>query len=248
MRHTFPSIGGRKVAYTLHSDTMALLDAAYRTARALCPWFGWYETYGDGTVQHSHEMVVTLDDATDALASLATAALADSALAETLASNWPTAFGSRDMLPFLASVRPSPSGKATYYSPSERKTTTSDKARYDKRYWAVPNREDDPSPGGLDWIWALVNRAEMLEHVSTLVRIETYVAIRDYLFSAAVWDTGDPWHTHFKVYAEGADSALRACQGIVKSVKARHSAMTSLRNYGWSTEAHVAQTAKGDAA
>lgn len=160
-RYTFPSISGRQVAYTLHTDGMALWDQAYRTAQALGPRFGSFATYGDGTTQHEHERVVTLTMAQDYLASLGQFVASrmeqpfEGDEARQLFWTWPTP-PRRDRVEFALGIEYKAGGKSRYFSTygGEFKVSAAERLRHDKRWHPVKEHHDGTVSGALSVLHA----------------------------------------------------------------------------------------------
>lgn len=155
-RYVFPSIAGRKVGYTLHTDSMALWDSAYRTARALGAHFGRFETYGDGLAQHEFERVVTLDDTEDYFASLGAFMLErlDRPFEEDEARRlywcWPTR-PSVEQIEFALSVVYKPEGKQRYFTMhgGDYKISARPSLEHDKRWHPIKDHHDGFVSGAL---------------------------------------------------------------------------------------------------
>ncbi|HXJ61840.1 MAG TPA: hypothetical protein VNU68_34805 [Verrucomicrobiae bacterium] len=103
-----------------------------------------YETYGDGTVQHSGDWCVQFAELTDVCLSLATAMYADPK-----AEHWQSLgrpMPCQENLRFALNVK-FKEGKRQWYSYQQQKVTTSEKVRYDKRYEEV-NQYINGDPAG----------------------------------------------------------------------------------------------------
>jgi len=144
---SFPSlIHGKERAYTIHDSSYDLDSRGQH--HHLADWAGMFETYGDGMVQHSHEFATPEEAFGDYCGSLATFILAGGKDAETAAEYlanvcwWNVA--NRPEVEFAQSVKYK-EGKRTYYSKAERKTSTADSKRNDRRWEEVKEWMD----GGL---------------------------------------------------------------------------------------------------
>jgi hypothetical protein len=110
---------------------------AYTRNAATDSYFRFFETYGDGLCQHSHDGCVQPEMLADYLASLTQAMLADNELADKVA--WRLQAGPReDDLRFAATLRFKESdreyGKRRYWSLAEKKVSSNPDKRHDKRY------------------------------------------------------------------------------------------------------------------
>jgi hypothetical protein len=144
MYTVIPSIlNGEKIAYKVHSHFDDLWDAFRRANRPLDVHIGAYDTYGDGTTQHSNEWPANNEQFTDFCLSFARWLL--NASPEEFKG---TGLHSRDsigikavapdLIDFLGKIQYR-DDKRQYFSRSERKLTTSEKARHDKRFLEVPS-------------------------------------------------------------------------------------------------------------
>lgn len=120
--------------YTVHDSTLDLWDD---NRYALTDgWAGVYSTYGDGMVQHSGEYKAPREHFMDYLGSLAAHLLEHFGDAEHLRINWPSKYN-LDSIQFALSVQYKDDGKRRYYSTQERKISTSENKRFDKRWFEV---------------------------------------------------------------------------------------------------------------
>jgi len=116
----------------------------------------WFDTYGDGMVQHSHEAPLARSEALDYVASLASALVAnhsEDALA-CVEHNWPhpkQQIG-RDLIVFAQGLRYK-EDKRRYYNKCDRKVSAAESKRHDKRWDEVPSWAD----GSIKSVLALVN-------------------------------------------------------------------------------------------
>ena len=120
--------------------------------------FRMFQTYGDGLTQHSGDWGVTTEFFSDYLFSLADLMLRDEEVADTLRYTLncgPTA----EQIEFCASVKFTPANdtdywekKRRYYSVEEKKISSSDSKRYDKRYSEVDKNCD----GSADAIYRML--------------------------------------------------------------------------------------------
>jgi hypothetical protein len=161
-RYVFPSIAGRQVGYVLHTDSMALWDAAYRTAKCLGPRHGWFQTYGDGITQHESERPVTLIDAQDYFASLGhfmagrmEQPFEDGKEERELFWCWPTP-PTRERIEFALSVVHKPAGKSRYFTMhgGDFKVSARDRLAHDKRWHLVKELHDGSVSSALSVLYA----------------------------------------------------------------------------------------------
>ena len=144
MYTVIPSIlNGEKIAYKVHSRFEDLWDSFRQANRPLDTHIGVFETYGDGTTQHSGEWPANNEQFTDFCLSFARWLI--NASPEEVKG---TEIRSRDsigikkvapdLIDFLAKIQYR-DDKRQYFSRSERKLTTSEKGRHDKRFLEVPS-------------------------------------------------------------------------------------------------------------
>lgn len=160
MRLVFPSLA--KPSETAYTWLEHAFDSPWRYERnrdCLCDAAGWFQTYGDGMVQHSPDRPVVRTDALDYLASMV-AHLYDSHDEETLAcvaQHWPhpECHIGRSAVVFALGLR-YVEGKRRYYTISDGyKVSSSDSKRHDKRWTEVPEYADGSVVAAL----RLVNRS-----------------------------------------------------------------------------------------
>lgn len=144
----FPSVSRPTIRYRVSRRYRDNEDYRNVSSR-LCSWLKEFDTMGDGNVQHTPDSNVWRDNATDALESLAAALVPfDRDKLELV-----TDLQSRDHVPvdyvlFLAALRPIPETDEAYttktrrFSRTERKVSTSDSKRHDKRWDEVPRFAD----------------------------------------------------------------------------------------------------------
>jgi len=147
MKTIIPSVlNGDRIAFALHSDFSDLFERAYRTSRPLSDCVGYYETYGDGTVQHSGESVATAVHFTDFCLSFAQWLIESPEARDGTHRFYRGSLGlerpNKETLSLLDKIRwKGYDAKREYYSISERKLTTADK-RNDKRFHEVTTGAD----------------------------------------------------------------------------------------------------------
>jgi len=144
MYTTIPSIlNGEKIAFKVHSRFEDLWDAFRQANRPLDCHIGVFDTYGDGTTQHSGEWPANNEHFTDFCLSFARWLI--NASPEEVKG---TEIRSRDsigikkvpadLIDFLAKIQYR-DDKRQYFNRADRKLTTSEKARHDKRFIEVPS-------------------------------------------------------------------------------------------------------------
>jgi hypothetical protein len=147
-RIVFKSLANPNYRYTWHKSgyNSPVSDYRNRSSR-IGDNSGWFDTYGDGDCQHSAESPVGLDLACDYLASLlkllaetSDATVRDEML-ECLENDWPKLYMARSEFTFALSVKHKP-GKRMYYSKQERKISSAESKRYDKRWDEVTEYQD----------------------------------------------------------------------------------------------------------
>lgn len=130
--------------------------------------FGQYDTYGDGTTQHSHAYPVGANKFTDFCLSMAKFILENPDV--TIHSYQ---VGLSDTIPqdaydFLRSIKYSDT-TPRWYSLQLRKVTKSDSARYDKRYEQVPSWADGSPKSAFDLYWrGIQSRKTLIERYHIL--------------------------------------------------------------------------------
>lgn len=140
---TFPSWAEPNVkAYTWYKSFYdAPFYAQAKRCRAVADQAGFFLTYGDGMVQHSHESTVTVEYWVDYFASLARwlkdrAALAREAEVAILAHGWPEDWPV-GKIEFAAKIEHK-EGPSQFYSKSGEKTSYAESKRHDNRWEQVP--------------------------------------------------------------------------------------------------------------
>ena len=239
---TFPSLAAPdRRAFVLHGDSMALWDQGYRSsADHLAPWAGWFETYGDGMVQHSHERVVALPEMmADYCASLATYLLEDEgpeiAEAQRVAhSNFPR-YLPIDKVGFTMTVKHK-EGKRQWFSLSEKKVSRSESKQHDNRWQEVKPWMD----GSLGAVIGLLSAGRNDEFLGSFTLVEEVKAEYERL-------TGGFWGSSFdlmRLEERGWDrhlfshfrQAWQALDEVVKSYGHLEYARSTLDCYRHNTE------------
>ena len=143
---TFPSLKNatlpkdRHINYVVHSSRMDLWDEC-RRGWPLAQWAGFFQTYGDGNIQHSPEAAVQVDAFVDFCASLAKAILDGNTIAwKILAQHLPPGVNT-ERIRFAMSVQHK-EGKTRYYSMSEKKVSSSESKAHDRRWEKVEDWMD----------------------------------------------------------------------------------------------------------
>lgn len=248
-RYVFPSIGGRQVAYTLHTDSSALWDQCYHTARALGLRYGEYRTYGDGLTQHEGERAVVLDNAPDYLASLAKFVLEHKPENEDELRNllwcWPDD-PSRERIVFALSVKAKP-GKRLFFNPQDRKISGRETLEHDKRWHAVKESHD----GSIDSAMAVLNaREDRCIEYALEVWIKRDAVRRVYLETEGAWAPAIA-EEYFGRDSRGIpEAAFDAAAQAFASLRARWSAGRRMESYEryLASKAEKEQQAKSEGA
>lgn len=214
----FPSLNkADELAYTAHRSRTDLWDSAYRASRPIAYWAGSYLTYGDGMVQHSHESVVCAPLFEDYLASLAAHLLAHPEDAETVAYMWPQQPADRDVR-FALSVKHKPGSKDAYYNLRERKMSTRESLRYDKRWTKVEEWMDGSAASAYRILRGEDSQMDLIE------AFHLYDQCRN-----VAYDVSDRYDQHPVDYFDLEDKkktvirqAFDAADFMVRSWRARH--------------------------
>lgn len=143
----FPSLTNpQETGYTVYANsTETSSDLTRRDGNALSSWAAAWPTYGDGIVQHGPDYPVQGEALGDFCASLATYLVdlplhAQQEALELVAKNWPKDVSAEDIRFYRSATHKE--GKTRYYSPRERKVSTSESKRHDKRWDAIHERMD----------------------------------------------------------------------------------------------------------
>lgn len=119
----------------------------YESAKhGVCAWAQFFSTYGDGSVQHSAEVPFAREMLPDFLASMAHHIVnarphEQEEMLDVLESLWPNSELPRDRIKFALSLKYK-EGKTQYYELNERKVSTADSKRHDKRWEVVGSNLD----------------------------------------------------------------------------------------------------------
>lgn len=223
----FVSLSRPGIAYTIHTDSMAVWDQAYHTAGALNPNWGEYKTYGDGLVQHEYERAVVVRNIADFCAS---------ATKFVLSNDWfsPGEDHERSRRDFMYACRlevPSTETcefvlgltyndtKTVYFNLEARKTSTASNKQYDKRWKEVDRYCDGTIESAYrvlcadeHWAWAKWQTWETLRNV-----------LHDYSASTERKFLGDT--------STGAHNAYYALTAAIRMLHAHDSAECELGNW-----------------
>lgn len=182
----FPSISNLGLCYRFHTSSMDLWDSGYNTAGLLSYHFGRFDTYGDGTCQHSHEIATSYQDFEDCLISLAEFMLEHREAAETIhySAVWNTP-PSDNQIRFALSLKHDPA-KVRYYCYTDCKVSSSASKRYDRRWEEIPSWAD----GSVVSAFSILARKD----AEALYRFALYHRIRQYVSEhvADVWNGETP--------------------------------------------------------
>jgi hypothetical protein len=147
MTHRFASIASSdKLAYVYASDHH------YDGRSPISTHFRFYETYGDGMTAHSPSAPIPVGMLADYLFSLAQAMASDNELIEAAAYEVRSGIASNSDIRFAQSVV-FKDGKRRWVSREERKVTSSEAKRHDRRYEEVLPRHDGTPKGAYNVLW-----------------------------------------------------------------------------------------------
>lgn len=184
-RLIFLSHADTERAYVVRSayDSDSYQRRRHWQGRVLTDCANEYYTGRDGLIMHGPEQLIPESHWLDFLQSLALylGSLDRGspdfwAAGEVLVGFWPTCELSNEQILFLAEVKSESEGKpARYWSLDERKVSTSDSKRHDRRYTRVP----EGTHGGMESAWKLYNchLAEERRHGGEALR--AYVTRRE---------------------------------------------------------------------
>ena len=141
----FPSIArSAEIGYALDTDR---LDARLLNGRPLARWAREYQTYGDGLTVHSEPYAVQATHLADFCAGLAEFLLAPrdpeehDRLFDALYFAWPRGVDRKD-LAFVHGIRYDEKKPYRYYNLRERKVSSAESKRHDKRWEEIPHWAD----------------------------------------------------------------------------------------------------------
>lgn len=231
MHRKFPSIAHPdKYGYAYDSDTMDF-------NASVSDHFRQFETCGDGMTQHSRDWSITREYLTDYLYSLATALLADEELANTVRFTLSRGPDVRD-IEFAASVvfKAMPDSdtyeaKNRYYSMEERKVTSNDAKRHDKRYEQVASWQDGSA--------AAIFRMTLPSYARDLERLEWAMAVHDWCMDPHA--TKRPYMTYAAVFlkwtedhqtARQYEDSLECTKDVCESYRLKDQTARRLASYG----------------
>lgn len=178
--HRFPSVEGRRLVYILHSDSMAFWDQAYGTAGAIGTHFAYANTYGDGLTQHEPTRAVSCNNPAlmaDYLVSLAAYALegvSNEDQSDLLC--WPEP-PSRERILFALSVKYKPGGQRRYFDPSQRKVSSRESLKHDKRWHEITEYHDGTVDGAMRVLQASEGRGAYRWMLETWVTINAVTQV-----------------------------------------------------------------------
>lgn len=157
----FPSLmNGSKYGFVLNKDWQEFWDTTRRhPIRFLSDRCGFYETYGDGLVQHSPACAVTIEMWEDYCLSLANHVLTHSHhlafVGDVLHSQFCRMANMRQYFTFYMSLRYDEKKPHRYFSTDSDffgKVSASESKRHDKRWTAIPSEAD----GSAKFIWSML--------------------------------------------------------------------------------------------
>jgi hypothetical protein len=225
MRIEFPSLATQGTVFTWHHDWDFLRDEC-RHGRPLSHHCGFFLTYGDGTTQHSHESAVQVHDGPDYLVSLATFLGVKMDARDFVAADWPRhPTVSVNDIEFALKVK-YVEGKTQYFNRLDRRLSTADSKRHDKRWEIV----GEWCKGDFNSALAILGQG----YLSTLDRYAKAGELEGYMRDRGLWVT-----TRMKAdavgvgesQAEAFDVAFRAVDHYVRSVRERELAIRCLTAY-----------------
>lgn len=232
----FPSIGhSEKFGYLIHSSYYDR-NHNWRTNGAgwIAPFATYYETYGDGNVQHSPDIAIPVSMFSDWCASLASFLIdpANQDALEIVVSHWPARYNDcmlRDRIVNAAKIRHNPE-KRQWFNLDTLAVSKADSKRHDKRWEEVPPYAD----GSIGAVFGLLRA----KHNASPSSLDIYV-IFDHLTHVLEEITGDSYYhvgVYRKEFCEDGDhwdvaSAFGALKAIVDSAISRNSAERLLTSY-----------------
>lgn len=171
----FPSLTREGIAYEIHSAGDYYDSGFFRNPpRFLHDRFVEFQTYGNGLVQHSNSLTVSVDCFVDALASLAKHLFDHPEAVQEVEKFWPednTRFDKR--IQFFSSLKYDEE-KTRYYNESEMKVSASEKKAHDRRWEAVPSWAD----GRIEAVFRFTAQS----HWGALERYNLYQRLRETLW------------------------------------------------------------------
>lgn len=233
----FPSIlHPETTGYVFHGDSMELWDACYRAVGAVWLHAGRFATLGDGMTQHANEIPVTREQFHDFLASFAafltTSDLSDEDRAAVV-SAWPSDV-SREEVEFALSVKYR-EGKRQYFSTSERKVSSADGKRNDRRWEPVTEFNDGSVNSALGII--LKGSARYLLEVYHLrEQVLDYSERADAGSSAITLKIVDPERAGYCDNTLIVEQAYGACASAIGAFRAMMNAKRQVESYRRNTE------------
>jgi len=208
-----------KIAYKLVSD--AYNYYSHRGEHPLHTSILQFETYGDGTCQHSSEWCPQFNALADVCISFAAGIVADPAIEAWYPLQDLNNLVASDILPFALSIK-YVEGKPKYFSVGERKVTSADK-RNDRRYERV-ERCHDGSPTGAFAALGLVRSRDWLEKMLIMDKLRGLAAA-----SGQGWYDWDDLMPATKELAGDWRNALSALNSAVEALCALRLAGGNLR-------------------
>lgn len=196
-----------------------------------------FETYGDGTVQHSREWCAQFSELTDLCISLATAICADPLNEAWRQVGYVFHDFSTEAIRFALSVQHK-EGKAQWYNLAERKVSSSEGKRHDRRWNQVEDWMDGTPKSAFSILWRSNEGMDWLSRVALAEDIRNehggYVSWET-LFKPVEELAGD-WHQAF--------CALRSAARAVLSLDcASRMASNAVQNWKSAQEAKEVQPA-----
>jgi hypothetical protein len=141
------------------------------TRNGVCSWAKYYDTLGDGNVQHSAATPFPVDMLPDFLASLAVCLADEPAemreeMLGVVAKAWPTQRFTVEQVRFALSLKCKDT-KAFYYCLQEQKTSTADSKAYDKR-WEKVSAYDTHVDGGFKSACCILRTGDAIDRIGCI--------------------------------------------------------------------------------
>jgi len=215
----FASVLNPKIAYCLSGEW----DYNKRGNAPLSRYLNVYETYGDGLTQHSGSWAAQLPALTDACLSLTSAVVADPSNPEWHQLSYIFPVWGDDLITFALSIR-CQEGKTRYYNLADRKLSTTDSKRHDKRWEKVESWMDGSPCACLAVLLHCFAHYDWLAKIALaddLRRLSGYPLWEELL--SPVKDLPGDWHQAFS----STRSVVRAIAGLDYAKRAAQTALSN---------------------
>lgn len=218
----FPSVlNPTKFGYEWTNDSMTFFNEAWNSVGVLHMSAGFYETFGDGTCQHTPLVACRTKQMTDYCLSL-TRFLLNNPKTE-IRIGWhlfePLL---KDGVMFLASINYKPE-KRQWFNLADRKVSTAESRQHDKRWFQVPDWADGTVASAV----GLFNLARNERHMESLALF----AVHEYFLATAegkVWQ-GKDWDKLTAYQTEIPGDFTAAFRALSYAIRARESLDTARR-------------------